>query len=248
MHMTRTLSTFVLAAILGGCGGGSNSPSSGGPTTPTGPSSPSGQTGGSCRVVATASTLRTTAQGFSSETSQTCTFAAGVNQVTCTSRYSDNTGQSSTLTTVTTYASVGDLVDEVQSNPPRFLALSTATTTVGSAGTFSNSTQHTYDGQKRLVRIVGTSAAGTSTTTYTAWDASGRPTAANDVGPGFNNSLSISYDNAARTRTTSVLGLGLTTTETFDANGNPIRQVVTAGGAVSSTTDITPLSTQQICR
>lgn len=188
-----------------------------------------------------------TALNFTANSDQTCSFNTGNNQATCTTRYSDSTGQSSTVTTIFNYASRADFVDEVQVIPIRNLALSTTSTTVGTAGTFTSSAQFSHDGQRRLTRIVGTSAAGTSTTTYTAWDGSGRPTAGTDVGPGFNNVVTAAYNDGARTRTMNFAG-GVTTVETFDANGNAIRQVTSAGGTTSSTTVITPLTTQQICR
>ena len=51
----------------------------------------------------------------------------------------------------------------------------------------------------------------------------------------------------AQAKTTTVNSGLVTTVETYDANGNLIRQASTGGG-VTSTTDITIASTQQVCR
>ena len=88
---------------------------------------------------------------------------------------------------------------------------------------------------------------GSATTTFTAWDAVGRPTIARDAGPGYDNTRRISYDDAARTRTT-VVGNGLVTmVETFDASGNPTRQTA-AGGPSRTTVVFTTASTARVCK
>ena len=62
----------------------------------------------------------------------------------------------------------------------------------------------------------------------------------------------MSYDDAQRTRTTRVIPEGqsqavVTTTETFDSDGNPVRQVASGGPSASATT-ITINSTERVCR
>jgi YD repeat-containing protein len=157
-------------------------------------------------------------------------------------------GVSHTTSTATTFRSVADFVDEVRVVPPLTKSLAATSTTARGRAPSTGSETHAYDAQGRLVRSVGRSATGaTSTTTFTAWDAAGRPTLARDAGAGFDNIRRISYDDAARTRTT-VVGNGLVTTvETFDANGNPTSQTA-AGGPSRSTTVIAIASTQRVCK
>jgi hypothetical protein len=73
-----------------------------------------------------------------------------------------------------------------------------------------------------------------------------------DAGPGFNNTRVVSYDDGQRTRTTRVIPAGqsqavITTVETFNADGNPVRQVA-SGGPSASTTTITINNTERVCR
>jgi hypothetical protein len=134
------------------------------------------------------------------------------------------------------------VVDEVAVIPP--LTLSSSTTTTISGGTVPPSTgtaTRTYDGQKRLLTQVSVSQGQTSTTTYTAWDSAGRPTAATVVSGGQSTSQSFTYDNATRTQTSS--NAGVTCTQTFDQNGNPAVGTCPGSNAVT-----TVLTTQQICR
>jgi YD repeat-containing protein len=188
--------------------------------------------------------------GFSSTFKQTCSFDRQAFRGTCTNEYSDSRGTSNGSTTfVTTYASIGEFLDEVRVVPPLFKALKSNATTTGPAGRTSETT-YTYDSQGRLTKEA-TAGAPTSTT-YTEWDKAGRPTKVQDVGRGFNNTRDVSFDDVQRTRTTRVTPAGrgqvvMTTIETFDADGNPIRQVATAGPSTTTTT-ITINSTQRICR
>lgn len=200
--------------------------------------------GGSCRNVASAYVTNDTAPGFSNITTTTCNFNGTTRQFSCTFTYSNSTGASGSGSSVTTYTSVADFVDEVAVIAPRTYALSTSSVQSGTSGPSGSGTAQTFDANRRLTQVIGTSAAGVYTTTYTAWEASGRPTNGTDVGPGFNNTLVVSYDNVQRTRTTSVNGGLVTTTETFDANGNLIRHA-TAGG---NTAVVTINQTQQVCK
>jgi YD repeat-containing protein len=188
--------------------------------------------------------------GFSSTFKQTCSFDRQAFRGTCTNEYSDGRGTSNGSTTfVTTYASIGEFLDEVRVVPPLFKALKSNATTTGPAGRTSETT-YTYDSQGRLTKEATEGAP--ASTTYTEWDQAGRPTKVQDVGRGFNNTRDVSFDDAQRTRTTRVTPaergqVVMTTIETFDADGNPIRQVATAGPSTTTTT-ITINRTQRICR
>jgi hypothetical protein len=108
---------------------------------------------------------------------------------------------------------------------------------------------NTFDANRRITKTVSMSPAGDSTTTYSAWDAAGRPTRAADVGKGFSNVRDITYDDAARTKTTVVNGGPLRTVETFDNDGNQIETLSTSGAAaIGSKTAIKVISSQRLCK
>jgi YD repeat-containing protein len=235
--MTRASAVLVTAALLPAL---PQAPPKGGPGDPA------------CRNVPTSLTQVTTAPGgFSSTFRQTCRFDRQAFRGTCSSEYSDGRGTSnaSTTTFVTTYASIEDFLDEIRVVPPLFKALKSNATTTGPAGRTSETT-YTYDGQGRLTKEA--TAGAPTTATYTEWDPAGRPTKVHDMGRGFNNTREVSFDDVQRTRTTRVIPAGqgqvvMTTVETFDVDGNPVRQVAT-GGPSTTTTTITINSTQRICR
>jgi YD repeat-containing protein len=125
-----------------------------------------------------------------------------------------------------------------------------ATATGTGPGVRNSETTFTYDSQGRLLKEVTTGSSASAT--YTEWDAAGRPTKAQDVGPGFKNTRVVSYDDGQRTRTTRVIPEGqtqavVTTVETFNADGNPVRQAA-SGGPSATTTTITINSAERVCR
>ena len=232
--MTRIVATIAVALALG--------PHNAAAQAPDGPA---------CRNIPTSLTYVTMAQGFSTTLNQTCSFDREAFRGTCSNRYSDSRGTSNLPTTsvVATYVSVGAFIDEVRVVPPLFKALKAAATGTG-PGVRNSETTFTYDSQGRLLKEVTTGS--TATTTYTEWDAAGRPTKVQDAGPGFNNTRVVSYDDGQRTRTTRVIPAGqsqavITTVETFNADGNPVRQVA-SGGPSASTTTITINNTERVCR
>jgi hypothetical protein len=177
-------------------------------------------------------------------TDGTCTFNNSSVEGTCVNRYTDTTGQSFTSTSVTRHATRGDVVDEVQVIPPKNLALSTTTTIVGTTSSKLTAT-NMYDGQRRITGTTATDPKGrTTNTTYSAWDAAGRPTVGRSVVVGgATSNFTHAYDSRARTQTSTASGVVCTTT--FDSNGINVSGTC-AGG--SSTTTFTTISTLQVCR
>ena len=201
-------------------------------------SDPIGPDGTDCRtyptattdvVVDNASTVRVTSSG---------TFDTASNRLTYTVHYDDNAGPDFTYQQVTDYRSTDEFVDEVRTIPPRRLSVRTVATG-GVAFTVNNS----YDAQRRLTGFTRTAAGETVTTTYTAWDGSNRPTAGGQSNAG---TISISYNDTARSQTTVIVGLG-SEVATFDLNGNPATVVRDTGvGPVTTTT--TTASTATVCK
>jgi hypothetical protein len=149
-------------------------------------------------------------------------------------------------TSVSTYRSRDDFVDEVRVIPGVLMQTTTTTTNSGGCGSGTSTVNYTYDSQRRLTSFT-TSALGVSgTTTYTAWDSSGRPTAGSFPG----TTISNVYDDAARTMTqtqTPSSGGSSTTVTTVDANGNQV-SVVVRSGPVTTTTTFANTATAQVCK
>lgn len=203
-----------------------------------------------CRVAATAATTRTKGTGFTADTTTTCQHDRATSTSTCTNTYSDSGGTSTSTVSVTTFASLADVIDEVKVIPPRRRSLRTDTTATEARGSFTSSVVNTYDQQNRLVQEVGESPGGPFTTTYTGWDEAGRPTAGTTVTRGNINALTLAYDDAQRTVTTTVdTGLQrLVCVLTFDANGNPAATSCRAPGGITNGSTTTTTATAKICR
>jgi YD repeat-containing protein len=220
---------MILAVSLAAAGtpacGGSSSPS------PIGGSN-------TCRTYPTAASVTTTTSGFTQNALLTGAFNASTNQSTVTTQFASG---APCTTTVNSYRSTADFVDEVRVIPPVSLQTSTSTTNAGACGSGTSNVSYAYDGQRRLTSFTS----GGSTTTYTAWDSSGRPTAGSFPG----TSIANVYNDSARTLTqtqTSGSATSVTTT-TYDANGTNV-MIVNTSGSVVSTTTITVTSTAQVCK
>ncbi len=204
-----------------------------------------------CRTAATAATTRSKSMGFSAETTSSCQFDKATNKSTCTNHYSDSVGTKTTTVSVTTFASLADVIDEVTVIPPRRRSVRTDTTTTGDRGSVTSSLVNTFDRENRLIQEGGeSSGGGTFTTTYTSWDEAGRPTAGKTVTRGNINALTLAYDNAARTLTTTTdTGLQkLVCVLTFDANGNPAASSCQGPGGMANQSVTTTTATDKICR
>jgi hypothetical protein len=260
------LSAF--AALATACGGGSSG------SNPTGPSSPSSSTPApspaACRTYATSLRLETVVLDDAGREVQRLTGngSSMFNRATATvSGNSTHTytvgGASCTATNSSTaaYASVADFVDENKPPGRRLVRTITGSGSVtgppsscGSAPGTSAPTTTTlnYDAQGRLLSDGGY--------TYSAWDSFGRPTMGTAPPPqGYtcgSGSVSISYNDAARTMTSSlrfdscVTGpRTITTIVEFDSDVIEVRsRTTTAGSAASTTATITPLATAQVCK
>jgi YD repeat-containing protein len=145
-------------------------------------------------------------------------------------------------TTVHTYSSNADFVDEVRVIPVLTLTAGTTTTSSAACGSSVSTVTYSYDSQHRLTQVTS----GTSAITYTAWDSSGRPTAGSFTGTTITNV----YNDTLRTSTQSQLSGGVTsvTTTTFDLNGNPQQVVNTVASVLALTTTSTTTATGQVCK
>jgi YD repeat-containing protein len=227
---------LAYAAIGAGC---SSRPRSPNPSSPMGPSG-SGGASAACRTYPTNANVTTTVRNITQNATLSGTFNTGASQATIMIRFANGALCS---TAVHTYNSVADFVDEVRVVPPLSLVRSTTTTNSGGCGSSSATVTSTYDGQRRLTQLSGP----TGTTTYTAWDASGRPTTGTFPGGG---SIANVYNDAARTVTqtqTAPNTPNTVTIMTFDANGAQTLVVATTG-SVTSTTTFTNTATATVCK
>lgn len=242
---------LFIAACLGAaaCGGSPTGPGSSGGGS-SGGGTGGGGTTASCRTAATSSrSVQTFVTGVVVTTDSSCSFNAGTNEVACQMTFTDSVGGPGTGTQTTRFASRSDLVDEVAVVPPVSRALGTTTVTSTAGLSVTTTATHAYDAQRRLVStelvtapipVIGSL---TTTTTFSAWDSSGRPTAGVATGAG-GSTVTISYDTPNRTSTRNT-GLN-TCTQTYDQNGILTREVCT--GTTASTTVVTVNGTQQVCK
>jgi hypothetical protein len=204
-----------------------------------------------CRTTATEATTKHSGRGFTAAATTSCQYDKTTNKSTCTTTYEDSLGTKTTTTSVSTFATLDDAIDETTVIPPRRRSIRTDTTGKGSRPVNATSLVNTYDQQNRLVKENGSAGnAATYTTTYTAWDEKGRPTEGKSVSGASTNTLDLSYDDAKRTLiiTTDTAGQRMVCTQAFDVNGNPVSSTCrgTAGSMNNSTTTTT--ATEKICR
>ena len=103
----------------------------------------------------------------------------------------------------------------------------------------------------RQPRPGSTSAPSTSTTTYTAWDSAGRPTAATmSTSPRSVYDLTYTYDDQARTRTLRQLLNGELVQEvtlTFDVNGQLVASKSNQPGVIVVERRYETVSNDRVC-
>jgi len=204
-----------------------------------------------CRTIVKAAATHTGGHGFTTDTTTACAYDKTTNKATCTNTYQDSHGTKTTSVSVTTYASLADVIDEVTVVPTLRRSLRTDSTIKGPRGTTTSTLVNTYDRQHRHVEEVATASAGQkATTTYSSWDAAGRPTAGRTVHPGVTTTLAISYNDGTRTQTTTSTGGGLhiTCSMQFDANGNQLSTRCLGAAASSSNATTKTTATERICR
>ena len=245
--------------VLASCGG--DNPA--GPDDPGGTQPPPSQ---ACRTYASARTIASAFHdGARYAASGTCAYSTETNELTCTDRYTEAPGGcgGTVLKTVTRFASVSDFVGEVSVVPPLVRSISTTTSASNLTcattpeGSSTGTSTHTYS-QGRLVKSWSSvfrrpplGLPGPYTTTYTAWDASGRPITA------YPPTIIMSYDNGARTATTVVSVRGADRVDRpfrivsgYDVSGNLTSTVMTdplvAGDFMRMTVDNT--ATARLCR
>jgi YD repeat-containing protein len=233
LRAARLVVAILCGAAAAGCGG------------PSQPTQSMGGANSTCRTYPTTSTITVQSPNGSSVSSPAaCSWDSSLHQLTCT--ISVSTGGPVCTTTISSYNSTADFVDEIRVIPPALLRTADIQTSNDAppcgAGAIQNIT-YVYDAQRRLTQTVS----GPATTTYTAWDGSGRPTQGT-VTTGA--PVAISYDDTARTQTqtTGAAGAAAVVTTTFDTNGIPIKVVSEDINGVTTTTTTQVTATAQVCK
>ena len=88
------------------------------------------------------------------------------------------------------------------------------------------------------------------TTTYTSWDAAGRPTAGTSVTKAGTNALTLIYNDAKRTlqTTTDPGGPRIVCDLAFDTHGNQATTACRSGTNPPNESKTTTTATEKICR
>ncbi|MGH9387215.1 MAG: hypothetical protein ACRD2N_23340 [Vicinamibacterales bacterium] len=238
----RVVPAVVLVSVTAwmACGGRSTA------SNPMSPSSSSTSSSGTiCRTYPTSADVTTTTLGATQGLRLTGAFNTSTNQSTVTTLFANGTP---CTTTVGTYRSTADFVDEVRVVPSVTLQTASTTTNTGTCGSGTSNVTFTYDSQRRLTAFTSTGAGIVAgTTTYTAWDSSGRPTTGSFPGTTITNVYNDAARTLTQTQTPATGGATSVTAVTFDANGIQLMVVNTTGAAVS-TTRFTITSTERVCR
>jgi hypothetical protein len=196
-------SICCVATLLAGCGG----------SDPTAPSQTSQPAGANCRTFATRQTSTLTSTStfpgvpvIEATGSTSCAFDAPSATLRCDSTTAI-ASCNSTSSFSSTYSSVADFVDEGAVIGRALVSRSTSSGTVStpdlrggcvSAPFPATSVNYTYDAQRRPTSA--SDSTGAVTITYTAWDASGRPTRGTTTTSVCSSEpFSYGYDDAART-------------------------------------------------
>ena len=209
--------------------------------------SPAGPSGQTCRAYMATGTEATVAGTTTVTVNVTCSFSTQTNMLTCT--YTSPTA-GLCQTEINAYPSAVAFVDEVSVSPPLVRRTTDITTNSSVCGAPSVTTTYSYDAQNHL--LTARDAATGSTTTYSAWDAAGRPLAGTNAGPPSANYTLVHNASTRQTVTTSTVsnGVVITTTQTYDTNGTQTGSNVTVTGVAGSnvTTSTTVLTTAQTCK
>jgi len=239
MLMHRLLKGLGAAALLALAVACSDSPTAPDNGTP-GPGPGTGS--GSCRTYASSYTLVTTTGTHVTTTKTTTIYNRTTNTATSSSEYSDNFGLTYTLGTVATYPSLAAFIAEVSVVPPLERSTRLVSTFTGMAPNVVTRV-NTYDGQNRLQQYVSTSLSPATTVTHVvlSWDASGRPVRVEAAGVVTENS----YDDTARTHTAR--SAGAESSQTYDANGNPVHATFRTAGGQTGDSVYTIHTTEQVC-
>lgn len=241
-----TLRRLLVVVLCWGLAVGCGRESAGLSSLPTSPTTtvPAPTAASSCRTYASAFTM-TQAGGpiiggdgnrfwTPIVVTQSCRFDTTTNELTCT--LSDDSASPTIV--VTSYRSRADFIGETRVIPPVATWTRSASTSAGSTVTSTLD----FDSQGRVIRLNFLVAGGTSgSTSYTAWDSSGRPT--QSVASNGQTFQYIHDENARVTTGLEISGSSRRCERAYDRQGNRTTYSCTDG--LSQTFNTT--GTETIC-
>ena len=177
-----------------------------------------------CRTF-TADEVRTVSGATTGTISQTCRFDLPTTSRICTMR-TKLSHTSFDLAFTDKYNSVSDFVDEVSIVPP-ISRIQSQSRRYTSGARPNAEIAYEYDATRRQTRLSTNMAGNLLVTTYSTWDPLGRPTTAIVNSRASTINLQYKYDDAARTMT--INGPAGVQVQTYDADGNMIREESTDG-------------------
>ncbi len=165
-------------------------------------------------------------------------------------------GSSGVQTTVDSYSSLADFVDESRTVGLQRLAKKVETGELADA-----TTTYSYDEDGQLVSMSQESTQYSILRTYTEWDTAGRPTAGSFAMAGnecTDAPITIVYDDAARKRTETVKWSAASgpacgqnadriESKTYDVNGNIVEMFMGEGDPATDSIAMTVNDTTEIC-
>ena len=142
------------------------------------------------------------------------------------------------------YDSVADFVDEIKIVPP-ISRIQSQTRRYTSGSGPNAELKYEYDASRRQTRLSTNMAGNLLVTTYSGWDPLGRPTAAIVSSRASTINLQYRYDDALRTM--KITGQAGVEVDTYDADGNMIREE-TVDGTGNTTYAFKIDKTEKVCK
>ena len=195
-----------------------------------------------CRTF-TAEEVRTVSGIAAGTISQTCRFDLPTTSRVCNMR-TRLSNTSFEVTYTDKYNSVADFVDEIRVVPP-ISRIQTQTRRYTSGSGPNATLTYEYDATKRQTRISANMSGNLVVTTYSTWDSFGRPTTAKVSSAASTIELKYKYDDVLRTMATT--GPAGNQVDTYNADGNMIREV-SEDGSGHAIYDFKINKTDKVCK
>ena len=195
-----------------------------------------------CRTFA-ADEVRTVTGAAAGTISQTCRFDLPTTSRICNMR-TRLSNTSFEVTYTDKYNSVADFVDEIRVVPPISRIQTQTRRYISGSGPNAQLT-YEYDATRRQTRVSANMNGNLLVTTYSTWDSSGRPTTARISSAASTIELKYKYDDVLRTMSTT--GPAGNQVDTYDADGNMIREV-SEDGSGRAVYDVKINKTDKVCK
>ena len=195
-----------------------------------------------CRTFS-AEEVRTVTGAAAGTISQTCRFDLPTTSRICAMR-TRLSNTSFEVSYTDKYNSVADFVDEIRIVPP-IARIQTQTRRYTSGSGPNAQLTYEYDATRRQTRVSANMSGNLLVTTYSTWDQLGRPTTAKISSAASTIELKYKCDDVLRTMTTT--GPAGSQVDTYNADGNMIREV-SEDGSGRAIYDVKINKTERVCK